>query len=186
MAKLRRLAKLKTIASLPGLDGKRVREQAAVEMLPSGRREEPDPQESEFEARVRRALGTQVAKRVMSLRKKHPSGTVPELVAMDWLERYKIPYTYQAQVYGGWKPGGIVPDFLVYQGGGSTALLINGNYWHGQPERRAKDASDKLRLLGTWHEGAYIQSVVIVWESALLANRDVVMQAALLGLEMGQ
>jgi hypothetical protein len=117
-------------------------------------------------------------------RDKHPYGTVPELIMLDFLEMKGERYKYQAQLYGGWRSGGLIPDFVVSRGGQARALLINGTYWHNVPGKREKDASDKLRILGSYFDGELITGVTIVWESRLMGpGRNSVMEDALAGIE---
>jgi hypothetical protein len=115
---------------------------------------------------------------------KHPYGTVPELIMLDFLEQKGERYKYQAQLYGGWRSGGLIPDFVVSRGGQARALLINGNYWHNVPGKREKDAADKLRILNSYFDGERISAVTIVWESRLMGSgRNAVMQDAIVGIE---
>jgi hypothetical protein len=113
----------------------------------------------------------------------HPYATAIEMLAMDWLDKNLADYVYQAQVNGGFRPGGNVPDFVVSAPGQEwTALLINGNYWHRFPE---KNAADKLQITGSYYEGRTIARTVIVWESNMMSRsgRDSSMNDAMQGIE---
>lgn len=142
----------------------------------------------DYEDEVIRALGdVQLGKRIIALKNdKYPYATIPELIYLDWLDRKGERYTFQAQLFGGWRGGGLVPDFVVSRGGQARAILVNGTYWHQTPGKTTKDASDKLRLLNSYFNGVIITNVVIIWESRLMSSsRDQVMEASLVGIEMG-
>ncbi len=103
---------------------------------------------------------------------------------LDYLQSTGEKYTYQAELYGGFRPGGVVPDFVVSRSGNGLALLINGTYWH-RPNGPQNDAADKLRIVGQYFNGDLITQAVIVWESRLMASdRRATMQAALSGQEL--
>ena len=190
--KPRRVRKLwhKGLASLPLLDGKRRREQDLIDLIPVGRNTGFDLHEDRL-VELARIFGDEgLARRVLDLQKKrYPYATVPELVCLEFLERNHEKYTYQAQVLGGWRGGGLVPDFAVLRGGSYIALLIQGIYWHNVPGKREKDNSDKLRMLGTLYEGRPISHVVFVWENRLMTTnpaRERVLEDAVVGVETGQ
>lgn len=144
---------------------------------------------SAHEQDVARALkDDDLTRRVLNLEKAHPYGTVPEMLAMDWLDKNLAEYVYQAKVNGGYRPGGLVPDFLVKRAGEGLALLIHGDYWHNIPGKREKDETDKLRLIGSYSNGVRIDDAVIVWESRLMRSRqarDEAMENALQKIELG-
>jgi hypothetical protein len=182
-----RLRKMPALASLPYLDGKRRRRLEPLPLLPSGGMTQVDVTPDEEQELARVLKDEKLARRVVSLQQEHPYGTVPEMLLLDFLQQKGERYKYQAQLFGGFRSGGLVPDFVVSRGGSSRAILVNGSYWHNVPGKREKDASDKLRLLNSYYEGELITSAVIVWESRLMApSRDVTMEAALAGVEMGQ
>lgn len=174
--------KIKGLRGLPGLHGKRKKREWKPEYLSRDKTE--FRLTSEQEDRLARALRSNtMARRVITLLKKYPYGTVPEMLVMDYLDARSIEYTYQVALFGGHRPGGLVPDFLLVKGGKYGALLVNGNYWHQQPE---KDQAAKLQLMaGAW-QGRRITTAVIVWESALIRDRDGTMDAAMAGIEVGQ
>lgn len=127
-----------------------------------------------------------LAKRVLSLQKRHPDGSVPEMLIMDYLDSRRERYVYQAQLYGGWVAGGAVPDFMVQRNGQMMALQAMGNYWHTKPGKQESDEAQRLLLLASNFGGERISKVVYVWESRLLRNRNETMEAALAGVELGQ
>ena len=187
LGRLKGLPKLKGLATLKDLTGsrRRVGQDDQRQPPPSEAKSEFDLT-SDMEDRLASELSDRpLAKRVISLQKKHPYGTVPELLALDYLDRNQERYVYQAQLYGGFRPGGIVPDFLVMRQAAILAMLINGNYWHNLPGMKTADEADKYRLLGTTHEGQRISRVSIVWESRLMRDRDNTMRAALAGQDLG-
>lgn len=185
--KFRKWNKFKT---LPKLDGFRVRgaySDDSEERLAQGYRATFDVTDDREQEIARALRDSTLARKIMALLKKFPYGTLPEMVALEYLERAGERFTYQAQVMGGWRQGGLVPDFVVSRGGNALALLINGVYWHNLPGKSEVDATSKLRLVGQYVNGARITDAIIVWESALLSPaRERVLDAALQGVELGQ
>jgi hypothetical protein len=188
--KLRRVRKAwgDGLASLPLLDGKRKRKQETVDVISNiGYNTQSDvtPDDIQVLAKIFRDDG--LAKRVRQLQKdRYPYGTVPEMVMLDFLERKGETFHYQAQVMGGWRGGGLVPDFVVSRGGTQTAILIQGIYWHNLPGKREKDIADKLRLLGSYYEGKTIDNVVFVWETQIMQpnpKREIVLEDAIVAHE---
>lgn len=135
------------------------------------------------EEELAQALGDdELARRVVKLTERFPYGTVPEMLAMDWLDKNLADYVYQAQVNGGYRQGGQVPDFVVKQGDRGIALLIQGDYWHNVPGKRQADEADRIRLRGQYYQGVILEAVIWIWESLLMQSkqrRDEVMAAAL-------
>jgi hypothetical protein len=128
-----------------------------------------------------------LAQRVATLMRTYPNGTVPELVAMDWLNQMQIPFIYLAQIYGGHaRKGGVEVDLLFEQGGVGVAWLVHGNYWHSRPEVSESDVGDKLRFLGATYHGIKIEKVVALWERKIYFCRPQVFEQGLAGIELGQ
>ncbi len=138
--------------------------------------------------RLTRDLGgtsqdAKLAKRVFELKPQYPAASIPELVTYLWLESQKIPYTFQATLYGGRRAkGGLVPDFIVQGGGGVLAWLVQGEYWHSEAVNAGKDDTARYRLLGQQYQGRTITAVVELWEKDVLRKRPIVFQQALLGI----
>jgi hypothetical protein len=132
------------------------------------------------------------AKRVLTLRKENPyvanSGTVPELVTMDWLEVNKYRYIYQGMLFGGRAlAGGLVPDFVVDTSGSGegAAWQIQGDYWHSKSATKTySDAADNLRLVGQVIGGIRIGKVIPIFESDIKTRRPQVFQMALAGISL--
>jgi hypothetical protein len=128
-----------------------------------------------------------LAQRVATLMRTYPNGTVPELVAMDWLNQMQIPFIYLAQIYGGHaRKGGVEVDLLFEQGGVGVAWLVHGNSWHSRPEVSESDVGDKLRFLGATYHGIKIEKVVALWERKIYFCRPQVFEQGLAGIELGQ
>lgn len=181
MPKLKKIRKPSSIRRLGSLDGSRRKQGTEPEYVSRAKHEFDTT--SDTEDRLARELRSrELAKRVVSLQKKHPYGTVPELLTVDYLDKKGERYTYQAQLFGGWVRGGLIPDFLVHNPSGLLALLINGNYWHPS---QGKNEADKLRIKAALWEGSEIQNAIIVWESRLMQDRDDTLDAALAGIELG-
>lgn len=183
---LPKLRKLSVLRGLPDLEGRR--RKPALPELP-GVTEESDTLSPAEERRreIARLVGDDgLAHRVMKLQREHPQGTVPELVAMDWLQREGIAFYYQTELFGGRRGGGLVPDFLVQTGANSDAWMIQGEYWHSRDGKEEADAADYLRLRGTDFGTGRIQNVLQLWDSAIYRNRPDVFWAAMAGVEMGR
>lgn len=128
-----------------------------------------------------------LAARVRKLQYEFPDGSVPELVALDWLRWKGIDFYYQAQLFGGWgRSGGLVPDFLLLGPYMGRVWLIQGDYWHTQTSKQASDATAKLKLIGAIWNGVEIKTVTSVWEGNLRdgAIRQRTLDLALVGIEM--
>jgi hypothetical protein len=184
LKRLKRLPKLSSLKSLPSLTGER-RKDSKPDPYVSQEHTSFDSTDDTEDRLARELKSRAMAKKVLGLKKEYPYGTVPELLAMDWLRTNRERYVWQAQLYGGFRSGGIVPDFLVHRNSSITALLVQGNYWHNLPGMKTADESDRQRLLGTSYEGQRIKKVVFVWETRLMRSRDDVMRHALSGIELG-
>lgn len=137
-----------------------------------------------------RTLGSlTTAKRILRLQGSYPNGTLPELVVMDYLNRTGAEYIYQLAAFGGRGEAagqGFVPDFLTWtdraQG---TVINVNGYYYHSSAEKRQRDESYKIRLLGQWFSGVRVAQVVTVWDIDVMSGgADNVIRNAMLGMEI--
>jgi hypothetical protein len=148
---------------------------------------EDEPHVSEIWIRLgRKSNDLKTAKRVAHLMEQYPNGTIPELVAMDWLNQNQVQYEYLAQVRGGRsRLGGVEADFLIQAGGVGLVWLINGNYWHSRPEVAESDVVDKLRFLGSTYHGIRIEKVCALWERRVYEDRPQIFELAMVGIELG-
>lgn len=182
---IRRINKKMTFATMPDMTGRRKRKTEPLPLLPVGDDLHVDMTDDFYDELARALKNDQLARKVTNLiRDKYPYGTVPEMLMLDFLEMKGERYKYQAQLYGGWRSGGLIPDFVVSRGGQARALNIQGDYWHNVPGKREKDAADKLKMLGSYFDGELITGVTFVWESRLMGpGRGAVMEDALVGIE---
>ncbi len=142
---------------------------------------------SEKEKQVTRTLGDEkLAKSVIHLQKEYPNGTLPELVALNYLRKWNVPYWYQVAMFGGHRKGGLIPDFVVSNGGTGEAIEIQGTYWHEGFAHEEADRTSNIRMLGQIVNGVKIEKVIEVWDTTLYKNPDEVMRLALAGIEMGR
>lgn len=126
-----------------------------------------------------------VAVRVAKLQQQYPVAPITELVTYDWLRGQGIPFVYQAALYGGRaQSGGILPDFLIAQGGGWNAIPVQGSYWHSYKINQGQDAGEKLRLLGQDYNGMKIERVTAIWENKIYHFRPMVFEMMLMGVEI--
>jgi hypothetical protein len=83
-------------------------------------------------------------------------------------------FQYQVKVGGGRQPGGIVPDFVVYNRTPPLALSVAGARWHaGTLANLAKDEHDRIQLMN------YGWDLVMLWEDDLIDRLDYTMREAL-------
>lgn len=188
--KLRRIRKLwgKGLRSLPAIDGKRYRAAEELATIPTGLNTEFDVTDDDVNEIAKTLGDDNLAKRIRKMqREKYTNATVLELVLVDFLDREGEKYVYQAMLYGGNRPGGVIPDFLLVDSG--TAVLANGQFWHNRPEVRASDETDKLKIKGSYFEGTLIRKVIEVWENQVMQpnpQRENALQGMLAGIEYGQ
>lgn len=84
------------------------------------------------------------------------------------LDKLKLPYMFQFQLFGGrTKRGGVILDFLVLTAPLSTPLEVMGGYWH----RSKKSADDRLKEAILRNYGSFAE-VVYVWEGELQTIAD--------------
>lgn len=115
------------------------------------------------------------------------SGTVPELVTYDWLQRSGYNFIFQAELYGGRATaGGLLPDFVVETGAGvGMAWQIQGEYWHGKSgDKKVSDAEAAMRLMGQVVGGVRIEQVIFIWEEDTYTKRPQVFQYAVSGIAL--
>lgn len=186
---LKGLSKPKGLKGLKGL-GKTVKA-TPVRDLDSG----PERIESLVDdelSRLTQVLGDEkLAKRILKLRAKFyatTSGTIPELIIMDFLDRKRIRYEFQKWLFGGRAMrGGQVVDFAIDSGTRVIVIEMQGTYFHSKPGKVGSDAAQRLALASTTIWG---KKVVLVeaWERRLLDKnlRDPTLEAALRGQEMGR
>jgi hypothetical protein len=146
------------------------------------------PVDTELTELTRTIGDEKIAKRVRALQLEYPSGTVPELVTMDWLQASKYKFIFQGMLYGGRAAiGGLVPDFVVDTGAmDGMAWQIQGDYWHSKRsvEKQFRDNADNMRLLGQTVGGIRIGKVIPIFESDIYNRRTQVFQYALAGLSL--
>lgn len=136
-----------------------------------------------------KALGSeQLAKKLRKLAGKYPDATLPELVAIEWLERRGHEFTFQQSLLGGRVlKGGQVVDLVVDQGLFVLIWEVQGTYWHTRPGNLARDYAQKMALLGLTVFGKPVKAVVALWEDDLVneveSRRNGTLQRALAGIE---
>lgn len=187
MLELKGLKKPKGLKGLKGL-GKAVK-------LPPIPDLQPDPQRvaglvNDEVARLTGILGDErLARRVYKMKQKeYPQGTLPELVAIDWLQRRQIPFQFQLSVLGGRiTRGGQVLDLVVDRGTHVIVIEINGNFFHTKPGKQRLDEGQKMALLSIKILGKRVQAIVEVWENKIQSahSRNAVMNSALAGISLG-
>ena len=112
-----------------------------------------------------------------------PLSTLPESIVAWYLNKFRESYEEQGEIAGGrTRRNGVVIDFWLPIR--RVVILVNGDYWHGKPEKREKDLSQRQRLVNSDIGGIKIASIVVVWESGLLScQREQHVRNALAGIE---
>ncbi len=131
-----------------------------------------------------RSADVKLAKRVLSMKQEFPAASKPELVTYCWLTDRKIPFEYQAMLFGGRRSkGGLVPDFVVNYNGLGLAWQIQGEYWHRRTSNHGqKDFANVARLIGAEYHGVRISHIVELWELDIYRQRPRVFQYGLGGI----
>ena len=88
-------------------------------------------------------------------------GMMPDSKEEWWtaqaLWKYKIPFEFQYQIFGGTsRRGGLIVDFLVWNPM-ATPFLVHGSYWH----RNEMDGGDKTALIAI--EQHFKKEAIIMW-----------------------
>jgi len=111
-----------------------------------------------------------------------PNASLPEAIVYDYLKLKGRPFIFQAPVFGGrGMKGGLVPDFLVENGGEWLVWNVQGEYWHSDAINNNKDASFRYRLLGAIVMGMKVQAVSELWESDIYNDRPAIWELAWAG-----
>jgi hypothetical protein len=182
--------KPKALKGLPGLGRKH--KQQPLPDLDSGPLRMESLVDNEL-ANLTRALGgdERLAKRLLKLKKKYfntISGTIIELIVMDFLDRRGLKYEYQMAIFGGRsRRFGQVVDFAVDMGNRVIVIEPQGEYFHTRPGKIVWDAAQRLALLATTIWGKKVV-LVEIWENRLLDKhkRGPALEAALNGIELGR
>ena len=98
-------------------------------------------------------------------------GMVPDSKEEWWtaqaLWKYKIPFQFQFQIFGGTtRRGGLVVDFLVWNPM-ATPFLVHGSYWH----RNEMDGGDKTALIAI--EQYFKTEAIVMWSEDSETKDDV-------------
>lgn len=183
---MKKLAPLKGVMGLVGIDGKRIRKRKQEFFEPL--LQDSKRLYSEKEADIARLVGSQrIARKVIALMRQYPNGTLPELLVMDWLNDVGEEYVYQAPLNGGRSvKGGLVADFLVPVGAGWACWFIQGDYWHTKVGTIEKNTVDKTVALAQEYAGRKVESALELWEGRLYKQRDYICQMAMSGIEVGR
>jgi G:T-mismatch repair DNA endonuclease (very short patch repair protein) len=113
--------------------------------------------------KIKAEVGEKLATMTSADRSRIPAaGTLPEVIVAICL--VQLGYYFQSQnseMGGRMRLGGGVVDFKVFLGATVTVVRVQGDYWHGQPDRIKADAMQFAIL----HSQGY--RVVDIWEGAL-------------------
>lgn len=179
------LPKLKGLAGLPGLGKRQDRLKLDVAGV-SGAENLRDEKAAQMERLLHDA---QLVKRVRKLQARYPNGTLPEMVAMDWLIENGQSFEYQVGIHGGRATrGGLVSDFVVFHSTTADVWFIQGDYWHSRLGNVSieKNTADKLRTVGQWVNGVRIEKALELWERRIYEQRPNIFVMAMAGIELGR
>lgn len=142
------------------------------------------------EEQLARAIGSsRLARKLIELLQSFPNATIPELIALEWLERNEIGYAYQVPLFGGrTASGGIVLDMLVNYGVGQAyGWRIQGQMIHSLRGRPELDALQESALIGSTVLGQRIGDVIDIYDTRLLDEyrREDTLNLAYAGIEVG-
>jgi hypothetical protein len=143
-----------------------------------------DPRMTEILAKIGRGSRNEAtARRVMRLEEKaeYANATLPELLAIDYLERNNIPFLFQVIAAGGRNiPGGRVPDFVLPMGSGALVILVQGEWYHPSPQ---VELQTRLIIMSSILAGMKPWAVVQVFEDDIYLDQEGVMSLAVNGIE---
>jgi hypothetical protein len=129
------------------------------------------------------------AMRALRVQKQGVVGSLPELLAYDWLQSRNRIFDFQSSIMGGRLiMGGAVADFIIEDliPGGLVVWRVQGDYWHIQPDRVQSDFMQKERLLSESYMGVPVEQVVDLWESSIYWAAPFVFEMAEGGVEIGR
>jgi hypothetical protein len=127
-----------------------------------------------------RAEDLPLAQRVFGWKQNEiPNASLPEAIVYDYLKLSGRPFVYQYMVFGGrGSKGGLVPDFLVENGGQWLVWNVQGEYYHSEAFNKGRDKSFRYRILGAIIMGMKVQSVVELWENDVYHDRPAIWELA--------
>lgn len=117
------------------------------------------------------------------LKETYPAITLPEAICIYLCMKYQVDYVYQQEFNGGRAQlGGSVPD--VWLPDYRVIILVNGLYFHDNPQQEEKDLVIIQQMKQGTIDGAPINAVVRISDIRIQSmQRDVVFQLALAGVE---
>ena len=164
----RGLGKIDKLRGLPGFGGAARREEDLGGVALT--RALPGDIDEEFQAAIPE-IGEEYARIAQRMRREGNSGTIPELLAQDWLYRRKIPFVAQVEI----PQAHARVDIIVRE---EIAIRVQGEYFHSASSPHDKSQKYALKLLGF--------RPVDVWETVIYRARDYAMGAAIRGREVGR
>lgn len=118
------------------------------------------------------------------LQKTYPAITLPEAVYYYLCTKNQVEFVYQAGFNGGRAQlSGGVPDFWLPEY--RMVILIQGIYWHLQPDQRERDLALVQAMRQGTIDGQPINGVVQVSDIRIQSmQRDEIFQLSLVGIEV--
>ena len=101
-------------------------------------------------------------------------GRMPDSKEEWWvskaLYRYKVPFEFQWELFGGrGRAGGLIVDFVVWMPM-LRPLLVHGNYWH----KGELTGGDKTAIIAiAQYFNVAVENVLILWGSDAQSEEDV-------------
>lgn len=191
--RFKKLTKLKGLKRLDGLErmsnplGKDGR--SRLPSLPELGSKPDEPNKTLIEELADEVGSYSLAKKLAVLQGLLPNATIPELIAMEFLDRRGYEYQYQVPVGGGRaRAGGIVLDFLVSSGAGrAMGWRIQGKVIHSLRGRGELDAIQAASLRGSYVQGTKLEDLVDLYDTKLLdpGTREGTLEKATTGISVG-
>lgn len=118
-------------------------------------------------------------------REKLPEATTPELIVYLWLSSQGVDFEFQVEANGGRRDvGGSIVDFMV-RGSKEWAWRVQ-SYWHQGWEQQGLDEVRRRLLIGSLVGEYQIDGVVDLWDTDIYRDRDMVLNMALAGVQLGR
>jgi len=131
-------------------------------------------------------MGERNARVVWKWKRMGLQATAPEALVYQWLTSRKIRFEFQSSQFGGRLiRGGLVTDFVVWNGPRPMAWRVQGLHWHSSAATRAKDRANRIRLLASSYGGQRFIAVVDLPEMAIYQGVNQVCEEAMKGRGIG-
>lgn len=127
-------------------------------------------------------MGERNARTVWKWKRRGLQAAAPEILVYEWLTGRKLRFEFQSSQFGGRRiRGGVVTDFIVWNGSRPMAWRVQGMHWHSGAATRAKDKANAIRIMASSHGGQRFIAVVDLWEEDVYRGVNKVCEEAMRG-----